>query len=893
MAKSIAVQYDFPFYFHLRDFYVQNRGHIRQHYRELTRKYLDFNNPANANAFLRQPQFEALEMYIFLKEFLDNKPVHQLFKEWSERVAQFSERGFVAEFEALGQVAQLGMFEEPTKGAFDLMDSYLKAYTRDYPNYIFALTMGTGKTILMATCIFYEFILANKFPKDSKYCHNALVFAPDTTVLQALREIQTFDKSRVVPPEYVSWLDANIRFHFLDEVGMTLNVLDRSRFNLIVSNTQKVILKRQHKPKSPVYLFMSSHQPSFPAGTVYAQYSDLYESDELDSEEELTSNQRFQKLQRLSQLGIYVDEAHHAFGKQLAEDMGMDSSRTSLRLTIDELAASLKQAGSHVVACFNYTGTPYVQNRILPEVVYAFGLSDAIQKQYLKQVRIHGYENAHTAEFVEIAIQDFLSHNSLEDRHEGLRPKMAFFATNWDELRDELRPAVERALRNRGIPTGKILVNTGDPKQTTNEDIREFNRLDTPGSEKQFILLVNKGREGWNCRSLFAVALYRKPKSKIFVLQASMRCLRAIGAAQRTGHVYLSDENMSILEDELQQNFRVSVQGLQSSGSDSQPVEVHVKLPVEKVRLTRIRSLFQLREKPLPTHVNLKMNEAPTVRYRLLHTEREGLSANSRSIKTEDISEARERRKFSPLTLVAEVARYLNRSCLEIEQIMDSTIEGIDAIVSRVNEFNELLYDWVIPHLFQELYEIEEYKRTEEQIIELVKVPEHGYYEVNAKPTLVTREQAYQAYANKSFHLDAYCFDSEPEHHLFPLLLRDNQVKKVYFTGMLTHNQSDFFVQYIDPESHTIRSYYPDFLLQKDDDQYFIVEVKADYQIDAPVVVAKRTFTEKTAAASNMTYCLIKASDAQKGHYEMIWRSESREKYLGEIIQQSMSQLEE
>ena len=45
MAKSVAVQYDFPFFAHLRDFYVQNRGRIRQHYRELTRRYLDFNDP--------------------------------------------------------------------------------------------------------------------------------------------------------------------------------------------------------------------------------------------------------------------------------------------------------------------------------------------------------------------------------------------------------------------------------------------------------------------------------------------------------------------------------------------------------------------------------------------------------------------------------------------------------------------------------------------------------------------------------------------------------------------------------------------------------------------------------------------------------------------------------
>jgi hypothetical protein len=109
-----------------------------------------------------------------------------------------------------------------------------------------------------------------------------------------------------------------------------------------------------------------------------------------------------------------------------------------------------------------------------------------------------------------------------------LLPKLAFFAATVEELTEELKPAVERHCSS-GIPTSRILVNVGDSKITTNDDIREFNRLDTEGSEKQFILLVNKGREGWNCRSLFGVGLFREPKSKVFVLQATMRCLRAIG----------------------------------------------------------------------------------------------------------------------------------------------------------------------------------------------------------------------------------------------------------------------------------------------------------------------------------------------------------------------------
>jgi len=106
---------------------------------------------------------------------------------------------------------------------------------------------------------------------------------------------------------------------------------------------------------------------------------------------------------------------------------------------------------------------------------------------------------------------------------------------------------------------------------------------------------------------------------------------------------------------------------------------------------------------------------------------------------------------------------------------------------------------------------------------------------------------------------------------------------------MLTHGQSEFFIQYIDPESHMVRSYYPDFLIQDETGQYFIIEVKADYQIDVPVVLAKKAYAEKLAAASNMKYFILKASDAQKGHYKMIWEQDARQRYLDEVIQESRS----
>jgi len=550
--------------------------------------------------------------------------------------------------------------------------------------------------------------------------------------------------------------------------------------------------------------------------------------------------------------------------------MGLTASKTSLRLTIDALAASLTQAGTRVTACYNFTGTPYIGQQILPEVVYSYGLKAAIDKAFLKKVTLHSYTNPRSSEFVRLVVKHFYE-NHQEHRHEGMLPKLALFSATIQELQNELRPAVESTLNELGIPTSRILVNVGDDKLTTNDDLREFIQLDTPASEKQFILLVNKGKEGWNCRSLFGVALYRKPKSKIFVLQASMRCLRQISEGQQTGHIYLSAENTEILDKELQQNFRLSLEEVRNTGREKVEYQVHVKTPPVKVTLKRIRKMHQLTEKPPRQGLSLELHQADTEPYRLRYEKHEGLSA-AQPVQTEDLTEFRERRAFSPLTLCAEIARYLNRSPLDIEQILTNTQEGIAEILQHVNQFNELLYDWIIPRLFNALYELKTFEHHEDEEIELVKAPEEGYYKVRANPNLVAQETDTESrnYTSKSFHLDTYAFDSKPERQLFWSLLAERRVKKVYFTGMLTHGQSDFYIQYIDPESHAVRRYYPDFLMQKADGSWVIVEVKGDNKIDDRIVQAKATATQQRASASDMSYEIIKGTDAASKQYRAL-----------------------
>ena len=864
-ATRNQIDLDFTFFTYLRTFYTENRGRIRNHFRDLSKKFIDFNDPESGEGkFLREPQFEALEMYVFLKEYLSNRHVHQIFADWYEKQNGFEGRSNIG-------VEQGLLFGDLDTDQYQQIFDYIrKSGVRNYPNYIFALPMGTGKTILMATCIFYEFLLANKFPNDPKYCHNALVLAPDKTVLQSLREIRTFDMTKVVPPEYVNFLSNHIQFHFLEEAGISLSTMDRSQFNIIISNTQKIILRKQHTEKSPSDRLFRAETPTHESRSVYDEVDKLYDFDSLEDQDDLTTNQRFQKLTRLEQLGIFVDEAHHAFGNKLATDMGLKKSKTSLRITINELAASLEQAGTHVCACYNFTGTPYVGQQVLPEVVYGYGLKEAIDKAFLKKVRCHSYTNPKSEEFVKLVIKNFWE-NYGERRHEEMLPKLALFASTIDELENELYPAVESVLSNIGIPTDRILVNVGDDKITSNDDLREFTNLDTPASEKQFILLVNKGKEGWNCRSLFGVALYRKPKSKIFVLQASMRCLRQIGDGQQTGRVYLSEENAQILNDELQQNFRVSIDEIQNTGAEKKDYKVKVNKPPVKVKLMRIQKTHELVEKQPQNGLSLELDQIDTEKYRITEEEYEGLES-SQPVQTEDRTDVREQRIFSQLMLSAEIARYLNRSPLEIEDILTNTQEGMEQILQKVNEFNQLLYDEIIPRLFNALYDLKEDETHESEEIELVKEPEDGYYTVRANPDLVVTDDAPEVpnYKHKSFHLDTYAFDSKPEHALFWSLLTEGKVKEVYFTGMLTHGQSDFYIQYIDPESHAVRRYYPDFLMQKDDDSWVIVEVKGDNKIDDEVVKAKAAAAKQRASASDMSYEIIKGSDAAARRYQAV-----------------------
>lgn len=863
MAKKTAFSSDFAFYGELWRFYASNRGKVRSRYNDLTKKFLAYNDPkSNTEAFLRLPQFEALEMYVFVKEFLDNRQVFEIFDEWRKREGVFSDRSFYSTTHG-----QARFFDDVTEEQTDALFKQMKKYRESYSNYIYALTMGLGKTILMATCIFYEFLLANKYPKDERFVHNALVFAPDKTVLESLREIITFDKTLVVPPEYARILDQNVKVHFLEDTGTSLQTLDGSDFNIIISNTQKIVVKKKRTKGTPVEALFSAPSSSSLLANVYgADMGD--DDDDVQDDSTLVENQRFLKLTRLKQLGVYVDEAHHLFGAGLEKELrGTTQAKTSLRDTINMLADR-----TSIVACYNYTGTPYVKRQPLPEVVYAYGLAESISNGYLKDANVQAFDNVKSEEFLREAIATFWERYG-GNTYEGLNPKLAIFAATIEEAQDEVRPVVEQIIAGLGLDAAKVLVNVGDQKITKDEDIRDFNDLDKVGSngnEKQFIILVGKGREGWNCRSLFGVAMFRNPKTKIFVLQATMRCLRQISDQQQVASVFLSKDNFDILDAELENNFNMDLDMLGTSGTtDRATYQVRVVPPPRSVTLKRIWREHHIEENGYTDPINFGLEELDLSKYAATRYEKSKMSSQTTAKET-NVDDLREMVQYSAFTLAGELARYLNLSPIFLDKVLRESEDGIDLVVQRVNTYNDILDDVIVPSIFHAMFKITSQIRSEDRDLILLREPDgRGYYEFKAKPELVVAQDTKKLNdmkRGKSFHADTYCFDSKPELECFWQYLDEDDVAEVYFTGMFTSNQGDLAIQYYDPDSRRIRSYYPDFVARMKDGTLQLVEVKGDNMIDDEVVQAKARAAHEMATVSGVEYKFYASSQIMKSN---------------------------
>lgn len=267
--------------------------------------------------------------------------------------------------------------------------------------------------------------------------------------------------------------------------------------------------------------------------------------------------------------------------------------------------------------------------------------------------------------------------------------------------------------------------------------------------------------------------------------------------------------------------------------------------------------------------VDFKLRELELSKYASVMYERDSLAVDT-TVKEINIDHIRENKKYSEFTLIGEIARYLNISCVLVARILRESVDGVDKILELVNCYNDILDDCIIPTVFHALFDVKSELKTENKELILLKEPnEAGYYEFSAKEELVltNHDRGFKPEEiQKSFHADTYCFDSIPERECFIQYIRSNKVAEVYFTGMFTSNQGDLSINYYDPDSRRIRQYYPDFIAKMADGSYQLIEVKGDNKIDDVVVKAKQAAAEELAVASGVKYIMYAGSTITKTH---------------------------
>ncbi len=767
-------------------------------------------------AFLHEPQIEALETYIFLKEVIGNKPSVEVFKQSFENELELIRALGISDKEAF----ELAYDKKKDEKIQAILDE--KFGTSDYANQVYALTMGSGKTSLMAVMMLYDFVLSYYHKDDERFAKNALVFAPDTTIIESLKEIKTFDYSRVLPKMYEDIL-LNIKYHYLESTDTAL--APNGNYNVIVSNSQKIILKTK------------SDENKNASARLFGDKGELGKRE--------VENMRLQAIRQLGSLQIFVDEAHHSYGTTL------EGTLKKTRQTIDYL-----HKHTPLVSVVNLTGTPYVNNKMISDVVYHFGLKQGIEKGILKKVNILDYGVVRSQKFIEEVVDVFATEYGTK-RLEGRLPKMAFYASSIKDLREDLKPKLERVLTERGISTDTIL----EYHTEAEENADDFKQLDTVDSKKQFILLVGKGTEGWNCRSLVAVALYKKPKSTILVLQSTTRCLRSIGDNSTRASIFLSKETATILDKELKNNFASSISEL--NAQDQKMVE-HT-LEVEKRKTIKVKKV--LKEILAVQEANAESIKIDFKKFKpeayqsfvseggiFLGDDGEAVYKEARAVrKLEDKND------FTFYEIAEVINRYTHLSCVVIDSIISGSGKKRDEFVKMAND-NFALVPYVVQEILKSAYKYEEKTEIVEEELELTKLFPFKINVQQGRNTLVVYKEGEAELGKKGrlgFHINPYAFDSGDEKDLFRYLrnVLDKQetIKDVYFTGARVcadPSRTDFYFEYWSPEQKRVGRYFPDFLIETSKDRFIVIEAKGGDE-EADYVSSKKKYNGKLETLTN------------------------------------------
>lgn len=593
---------------------------------------------------MRDAQIDAIKTYLFLKIACNNKPLWELFVSGSFNTIDIdtlsltiSTRQVLAanpaalalyEYATLKNNAGEQISEKLTRAietapeTIDYQSVFKKIfYEVGYTDYLFSLPMGAGKTYLMAAFIYLDLYFALNEPDNKAFAHNFIIFAPSglkSSVVPSLKTIQNFNPSWIIPEPAATEIKRKLIFEVLDESKATKksnktknpNVqkiaihqpLDELMGLIAVTNAEKVILDRVEIKDGQVLMF----EPS-------------------EDEKDKQANELRNLIGKLPNISIFIDEVHHAVKDEI-----------KLRAVVNSW--SQNQTVNSVIG---FSGTPYldkaeeveiteslsIKSIEISNIVYYYPLINGIDN-FLKRPVVKISDNSDSLQIVDAGVRKFLDLYKDKIYQNGLSAKLGIYCGTIEKLEERIYPLVSNIIAEYGQYSSDVILkfHKGNKQYPMPAESQlEFDTLDKTISKIRIVLLVQIGKEGWDCRSLTGVVLSQEgdcPKN--MVLQTACRCLRQVDRGSfESAVIYLNDFNAKKLNSQLLQQHHISIEELENANSEA---AVSIKrysrmayLNLPKVDFYQLRVRFNTlvleEELTIDTDINDAVSENTVIKY--------------------------------------------------------------------------------------------------------------------------------------------------------------------------------------------------------------------------------------------------------------------------------------
>lgn len=339
---------------------------------------------------------------------------------------------------------------------------------------------------------------------------------------------------------------------------------------------------------------------------------------------------------------IVLDEVHHAVSDEI-----------KLRAVVT------RWAQNHTVnSVIGFSGTPYLDKvekikvvdslfigtAEITNIVYYYPLIDGVGN-FLKRPVVKIADIADSSLIIEKGVREFLDTYKDTVYADGLTAKLGIYCGTIEKLEETVYPQVSRIVAEYGLGTDVILkFHKGNKQYKMSADSQmQFDILDKSISEIRIVLLVQIGKEGWDCRSLTGIILSQEGDCPTnMVLQTSCRCLRqVIKNGQETALIYLNESNAEKLNIQLERQHHISLKEFSSADNSKTTLKrynrtAYLKLP--KVEFYQLKISYDTLtvEKANPEVSIEKSVDSAQIAGNIIKTTDLSMNVNNISIQVDD-----------------------------------------------------------------------------------------------------------------------------------------------------------------------------------------------------------------------------------------------------------------